>query len=277
MLGGMEIIYVDSLFILNLTLDYLLLLTAGRLCSLPLVRSRIALGAVWGAVYAVLAAVEGRFFVLPPVKLASGALAAVIAYGIGRQTPRAVVAFFSVSAGFGGAVYALGRLSGTSGTSRLFVPATMPVLLLSFAVCYAAVSLVFRHSARRAGRRLCRVQVSLGGRETGFSALCDTGNELVDPLTGRRVLVAELSALEPLFSGNVPASGDAAELFSRLAGEVPGLRLIPCRSVGAESALLVCFTPDRVLLDGERAPLAVAISPNALSPDGEYGAVVNDN
>ena len=277
MLGGMEIIYIDSLFFLNLLLDYLLLLTAGRLCSLPLVRWRIALGAVWGAVYAVLAVVEGRFFVLPAVKLASGALAAVIAYGVGRQTLRAVIAFFSVSAGFGGAVYALGRLSGSGGGTRLFVPAAMPVLLLAFAVCYAAVSLVFRHSARRSGRRLRRVRVSLGGREAEFSALCDSGNELTDPLTGRRVLVAELSALGPLFPEPCRISGDAAELFSRLSGQTPGLRLIPCRSIGAECALLVCFTPDCVLLDGERAPFAVAISPNALSPDGEYAAVVNVN
>ena len=273
---GMEIIYIDSLFFLNLLLDYLMLLCAGRLCSLPLARKRIALGALWGAVYAAAAVLLGGFLLHPAVKLASGAVAAVIAYGPGRRALRAIVAFFSVSAGFGGAVYALARLYGGDSGSKLFVPASMPLLLLSFALCYAAVSLVLRRSARRPERRLCRADISLRGREVSFAALCDSGNELTDPLTGRRVLVAEPSALAPLFPGTELTAGDAAELFVRLSGQAPGLRMIPFSSVGSDGSLLLCFTPDAVALDGRRRALSVAISPHGLPADGEYRAIVND-
>lgn len=273
--SGMEIIYIDSLFFLNLLLDYLLLLTAGRLCSLPLIRPRIALGAAFGALYAVFAVLEGKFLISAPIKLLSGIICAAAAYGFGKQTARAVIAFFGVSAAFGGAVYALSRLSGGSGGGRLFIPVSTPILVLSFALCYAAVSLVFRYSASRPAGRLCRVRIILGEREACFTALRDSGNELVDPLSGREVMVVELSALSRLFPEVSPGSADVPQLFMRLSEAGYRPRLVFCRSVGARSTPLVCITPDEVWAAGERLPLAVALSTFPLSPDGGYQAVAN--
>ena len=45
----MTVIYVDTLFLLNALVDYLLLLCAARLAGEPLKRLRFALGAVLGA------------------------------------------------------------------------------------------------------------------------------------------------------------------------------------------------------------------------------------
>ena len=44
----MTVIYVDTLFLLNVLVDYLLLLCAARLAGEPLKRLRFALGAVLG-------------------------------------------------------------------------------------------------------------------------------------------------------------------------------------------------------------------------------------
>ena len=52
-------------------------------------------------------------------------------------------------------------------------------------------------------------------------------------------------------------------------------RLLPCGSVTAARALLLCFTPDELRVDGKlRRDLVVAVSPHALSPDGEYQAII---
>ena len=48
----MTVVYIDSLFLLNLIVDYLLLLGAARLSGAVLCRPRLALGAVLGAAYA---------------------------------------------------------------------------------------------------------------------------------------------------------------------------------------------------------------------------------
>lgn len=44
----MTVIYVDTLFLLNTMVDYLLLLASARLAGEPLARLRFALGAVLG-------------------------------------------------------------------------------------------------------------------------------------------------------------------------------------------------------------------------------------
>ena len=89
----MEIVYIDSLFLLNFIIDYLLLLAVGKICALPRKRWRMLLGALWGAAYAVLAVLLPRFFAMAAVKLASGAALPLIAFGTGRRAPRAVLVF----------------------------------------------------------------------------------------------------------------------------------------------------------------------------------------
>ena len=61
----MRTVYADTLLLWNAAVDYLLLLAAGKLCALPLRRWRMALGALWGGVYALLCAV------FPPISASS--------------------------------------------------------------------------------------------------------------------------------------------------------------------------------------------------------------
>lgn len=78
----MDIIYIDRLFLLNLVLDYLIVLCSARLCGIKLRRARYAAAAVFGALYAVLSLLPGlAFFKLWPVKLICGLLMALIAFG----------------------------------------------------------------------------------------------------------------------------------------------------------------------------------------------------
>ena len=272
----METVYADSLFLLNAAVDYLVLLSAGKLCALPLRRGRMALGAVWGGVYAVLAAVWPRCVSPAAFKLLAGALMTALAFGINRRTLRAVIAVYAVSAAFGGAVCAVSLLSGQSPGSARFTPVSLRVLLLSFALCYAAVALVFRRTGRRTERSLRLVEVRLGDAGVSFTALLDSGNELCDPISGDRVLIAEAETLAPLLSDSAPLfSPDPLSALSALAAQGLRCRLLPCACVTAPNALLLCFRPDEVWVDGRRTTLLLGVSPNRLAPDGEYQAIIS--
>ena len=270
----METVYADSLVILNTAVDYLLLLSAGKLCALPLRRRRMALGALWGGVYALLAVLRPAIFSLLTVKLLAGAAAVVIAFGWNARTPRAVAAFYAAAAAFAGAVYAAAGLAGRDVSRGLYVPVSLKMLSLSFAVCYAAVSLVFRSIGRRAERTLDSVEIALNGRHVCINALEDTGNELTDPVSGDEVLVVSAAALAPLFDD--PAFLSAPDPVSALASaEGTRFRLLPCASVTAGRALLLCFRPDYIRVNGkERDDLLIAVSRNTLAPDGAYQAVL---
>ena len=274
----MKTVYADSLVLLNAAVDYLLLLSTGKLCGLPLRRGRMLLGAAWGGAYALLAVLWPQYFALLTVKLFSGALAVVVAFGWNRRTPRAVAAFCAVSAAFAGALYGVASLAGYDTRNGLYFPVSPQVLLLSFAVCYAVISLVFRHVGRRAERRIDAVQITLDGRQAALCALEDSGNELIDPVTGSEVLVAGAEALSPLFDdpellrGPDPLSALEAMNARR---ERPRFRLLPCSGAAAGRTLLLCFTPDAITVNGTpRKDLTVAVSPNALSGDGDYQAIL---
>jgi len=271
----MKTIYADSLFFLNAIVNYLVLLAAGRLCALPLRRGRMALSAALGGIYAVLASVWPQLFALPAAKLLSGALMALAAFGLHRQTPRAVIAVYTVSAAFAGTIYAAARLSGQSPEAARFVPVSIRTLLLSFALCYAVISLAFRRTLRCSARTLCPVGVTLMGSTVSFTALVDSGNELLDPISGDRVLIAEAESLAPLFPDSAPLLlGDPSEALEALAAQGVRCRLLPFSCVSAETSLLLCFRPDEVRVVGQRQQLLIGISPGRLTADGGYQAIL---
>ena len=267
----MKTVYADTLILWNAAVDYLLLLAAGQLCALPLRRGRMALGALWGGAYALLCAVFPAVFALWTVKLAAGALAVLIAFGVERRTPRALAAFCAVAACFGGAVHFLDALRGGEGAP---VPAGM--LPPAFALCYAVTALIFRRVGRERGEVLHDVTLTRRGIAVQLRALEDSGNALSDPLTGDGVIVADAAALAPVFDDPALLRLDAPEALARLEGEQGrGLRLLPCACVTAERALLLCFRPERLTVDGvERRDLLVAVSPARLSPEGAYDAII---
>lgn len=251
----MPIIYVDRYFLLNLLIDYLLCLLSARVCGLLLRRWRYVLSALIGAVYAVLTLLPGLRFLGGAVgKLAAAGLMAAVAYGGEARALRCGAVFFCVSAAFGGALWALSLTGG-------YPVFDTRVLILSFSLCYAGLELLFRSRARLPDRPRAEVCLSLGGRESRFMALVDTGNALTDPATGAAVMLACPHALAPLFPG-VDLGADPVTLAAlpKLAGR---FRLIPYSSVGGHG-LLPIFRPEALAVGGDaRRDLLVAVSPAA--------------
>ena len=275
----MDVIYVDSLFFLNAVIDYFLLLAAARLCPHEPRRVRLALSAAFGGLYAVASVLPALGFLQSTaMKLLCGAGMVLIAFGGQGKLLRTGVVFLAVSAAFGGAVWAISMLGGGFSPSQPYIPVSLPMLAVSFAVCYIVISLVFRRIGARTERALVCAAVTLGTARAEFTALLDTGNSLHDPVSGAPVLVADAAALAPLLPPGAALSGDAQADFLRLSADraLRGrLRLIPYAAVGVESGLLLALRTDGITANGKptEAYLA-AFSPNTLCPDGEYQAVL---
>ena len=146
----MQVVYMDTLFLINFVVDYLTLLLTAKICSVSIPRLRIALGALAGGVYSGMPVFEMfRFLADPIIKIAAGILIALLVFGGQRKFFRICLAFFAVSAAFGGAVLAVSLLGGTELTAGgLYVPVNFKVLALSFALSYAVFSLIFKRAAR---------------------------------------------------------------------------------------------------------------------------------
>lgn len=283
----MTVIYVDTLFLLNAIVDYLLLLAAARLAGEPLRRLRFALGAVLGGFYAVAIFLPGLSFLSHPLcRAASALLMMVAAYGGSRRLLRQGILFVALTCAFGGGVVAIGLMGGTGlslGGGVFYSSMDLKMVLLSAAVCYLVITLVFQRLGRHtaAGGELARAVLRLGERRVELTALVDTGNTLTDPVSGRGVMVAEGDAARDLFPHDRRPTAedlrDPAGALERLGtGRWRGrFRLLPYRSVGVERGLLLAVRADSLEVDGcARGPVLVALSPTPVSDGGGYRALI---
>ncbi len=280
----MQTIYIDSYFIVNLIVNYILLIVTARICAAPARRLRLAGAAAAGAAYAAASLIPAAAFLRNPfVKVAVGMLMALAAFGGCARLLRTMLVFFAVSAAFGGIVMAASLLGGGGVAGGLFTSASLRVLILSFAVGYVILTLVFRRAARHKGGVIVPVTVRHGDREVAVRALMDTGNALSDPLSGRPVMVAGVGELRPLFTRDVAAvlagldRKGAVRVMEELSeGERPmRFQLIPYSAVGVSGGMLLAFRPDEIVVDGKaRSGMLLALSPNSVSEGGTYSALI---
>lgn len=253
----METIYIDRLFVLNLIIDYFILLGSAKVCGVRLRRLRYGLAALLGALFAACSVLPNADFLsLAPIKLLFGAIMALIAFGKEEKLLRCTIIFFAVSALFGGAVWAISLKSGLSVSAAVYIPLSMPTLILSFGIIYALLSIVFRCTAKNAAKQIVDVEIHHAGRSAELRALCDTGNTLIDPVTGDSVIIASACVLCKL----IP---DCERLSVETLHEFPDykFRLIPFRAVGTQDGILPAFRPDEIRIDGRtRDDVLVAIS-----------------
>ena len=192
---------------------------------------------------------------------------------------RCSAVFFAVSSAFGGAVYAVSIIGGTGTGHGLYVRVPFRILLLSFAVCYAVLSIVFRRSADKTERTVLPAVAELDGRKTDLLILRDTGNGLYDPVSGLPVCIAEARTAAALFPAECQecfALSDPLEMFLALSetGVCRGrFRLIPYSSIGDPAGLLPAFRPDSLTVGGKTTPSLIAVTSSSLCADGEYNAV----
>ena len=110
------------------------------------------------------------------------------------------------------------------------------------------------------------------------TGIIDTGNNLRESISGKPVVVGELSAIAPLFTYeeiHFFKSGNYANVPDSLETKI---RLIPCKSVSGE-CLLPCVITDKMefVLNKEKNTMdfvALALSDKKLS-DGEYGLLLH--
>jgi len=284
-------VYVDVLVLVNLTMNCVLLWAAGRLAAAAIRPLRLVLGALLGAAYSLLPLLTGNPLLAGlTAKLLASCLMILVAFGFApwRAFLRALGCFYLAAFAAGGAVLAAGYLGG--GPWATWQPSALAL------AAGAAVALVGARAVRDLARRhaflgafVVPVEVSCGGEVVRLRALLDTGNRLLDPFSGRPVLIAEYDALRrlvppgvrPLFECAGGAGGVAAGVAAGEEGVETWVRLraIPYQTVGLERGVLFGFRPDAVVIleGGLRIPVGpavVALTMRSLAPDGAFQALL---
>lgn len=244
-------VYMDGVFLLNFMVDFLLLLAAARLCGYPVKWLRITLGALLGGVYGACCLLPGFYFLGNILwRTVSLGMIAAVAYGVSVSGARRGVVFAFLCLALGGAVMGLDK----GGILGIISAAGILCLLCCFGF-----------QGPIGGAAYLPVELFYEDKHICITALQDTGNTLRDPITGRQVLVVGAdvaSRLTGLTQQQLRTPVDSV-------GVLPGLRLIPYRSVGSNSFLLAIRLP-KVKIGSWQGSTLVAFAPDFLSPEGAY-------
>lgn len=283
-----QVVYVDVLLALNLILNYLLLLSGACLLRQSVRRWRLLAGACLGAIYSLVIFLPElpapASVLLKALFCITIVLAAYPVRGF-RHFVRLTACFLTANFVFAGAMMALWLLLRPKGmvyqNGAVYFNISVPVLILTAAVCYGLLTLFARILRRRAPEnRIYSLQIELGGKALRTRALLDTGNSLSDCFSDTPVILLEYACAQQLLPPSLK------ELFKRRPSELlapseaaaAGFRLIPYHSVGG-TGLLPAFRPDRVIIsDGqtqtETRDVLVAVVRERLS-SGEFSALLN--
>ncbi len=239
-------VYVDVLLGVNLIVDYVLLMTVGKLLSLPLKRKRVLLGAGLGAAGSLV-------ILLPPMPVGISVLisiaeaclmtAAAVCPVSGRVFAKAAALLFLVSflySGFMMAAMSLFAARYIAVRNGAVYVGMSPFLLIGLTLlCYGLLRLFYGLSGTRIRGSRCRVSVRYEGEIQELDGMIDTGNRLHEPFSGECVIVAN----EEKF-GNMP--GFRAILDRKENAEFhKGIRMVPFSSVGG-SGLIPAFRPKEI-------------------------------
>ena len=151
------------------------------------------------------------------------------------------------------------QLGSISGTQTVYVDGSYRTVTGEIPLGWMAVTALIIGIAAIAGGRFvkkkgiardCRVSVITDNGSFIFEGICDSGNLLKDPLSGRAVIVLRKREMIDILPDELKAifeSEDPSGLSRLDTGA--SVRLIPSSSVGG-SKLLMGYLPKRVSIDG---------------------------
>lgn len=244
---------VDLALVLKMAVNFLLLLGTNRLSGYPIGVGRSAMAAAAGYVFTAVSLLPGFHFL--DHFLWRGlvmVLICMIAFGTDRNLLHRGTLFILLSMALCGVTVGISRggfwgaVAAGAGLSLLW--------LIGF-------------PGNGAGN-LVNVELSNGDTNLHLTGLRDTGNLLRDPITGQQVLVTGPEVANALTGLTKEQLRDPVKTLSGC--KIPGLRLIPYRTVGQENGLLLAVRIPKVRIGSWRGSSLVAFAAEGLSMDGTY-------
>lgn len=259
---ALTVIYGDILFIVNLYVDYFILLAVKSFLHLRAGGLRLLLGSAAGAAFSLLALVPLPSAVTFLCSLFFSPVICLIAFApMGKAgTLKASACFYSFSFILSGLILLLSQMTAKAAVigGKPYFDISPLFLFLFTALSYFVSLLIDKIRGSRSPDSLFyKIIIVSGDCKAELLAKVDTGNTLKEPFSGTPVIVAEKSALKAF-----PTTED-------------GFRLIPFNSIGGDG-LLPAFRPDKIYLkkSGKLIDCYLALFDGRLSA-GSWNCLLN--
>ena len=227
---------VIVVMLLIMLVNGLLLFAAGQLLDTKVRPIRILLGSVLAAILNGLTMLPGTFVTNHIFwRLVFLVTVAIATFGFARTAWQPILLYCLLN-------LSLGSLSSTS---KEMISSLLGAAGIGFACLIVGRKKVY-----------VPVEVKHKGHTLHLTALRDTGHSLRDPITGKTVLIVDAEAAQKL-------TGLSPEMLQnpvKAMGTVPGLRLIPYKTVG-NAGFLLAIQIQNVKVGHQHGTMLVALSP----------------
>lgn len=294
----MPVVYIDVLFAVNLIINYIILHSCSVFVDLKQNKLRISFGAVIGASYAVLVFFPDfniLYSALSKFLVSMVIVASAYPFYTVKNYIKALLVFYLISIGFGGCVLSVfyfsdigAKLGAVYSNGIFYFNLPWTVLLVSGIIFYLATKIFKSVSTKIYTTQSLKKKlfISHNNNTAEITALLDTGNSLVDPISLSPVIIVEYRFIKNLFPEEIRYgleridSGDIEFVMNEVSAKGFPLRIIPFSSLGKENGILFGFIPDRVEIRDEcglkvLGKCVIGIYYKSLSKDRSYGALLN--
>ena len=267
----MNYIYLDTLFFVNFITDYIILLCTAKLNGTEIRRKHIALAASIGGIYACLCSCLSIAWMTHPIVQL---FTAIVLCRISFQTNslcRCVISFSAISASFGGI---LSCFTITKDGAN-YLPINTKVLFLTFTITYFILTAYFKKTVKHRTQSFVSAEINMRNHSIFLNLLDDSGNELVDPITNKPVIIVERKYLLEIIPELSLEQEDVYTQFcllnkiDTLKGKI---RLIPYHTISEKSTMLG-FIPNYTIINGKQKDVIIASANVKLSQYDFYQGI----
>jgi len=285
--------YIDVIFIENIIMNYIIIFVTGLILKKNIKPIRIFLSSLIGALYAIMSYIsEIDIYKKQSVKFLLSVVMVYIAFDSKniKMIFKDIIIFYLTSFCFGGAAYYLlyyispEQIVFINGILKGDYPIKIVILgaILGFFVIYFSFKIIKNKINKKV--IYYNVEIYYKQKYVNVKTMLDTGNFLIEPVTGFPVIIVETDKIEKIINKNdfnILKEGLSNKL-SNLSEELKlRYKIIPFSSIGKNNGMLIGFRPDYIKIYDEYEEdnkkinnVIVGIYNNKLSKGEKYEGLI---
>lgn len=283
------VVYVDVLIILNMFVDYFLLLGCCVLLKMNVKKKRLIFGAFVGSFFSLtifIVNLSVLFFLV--LKIVSGMLLVLITFGFKTQRLffKIFLVFLLENFIFAGVMFGVWLIFSPPGmlwqNGVTYIAVSPLILICGSLVAYFITCLLNLIFAKTVDcKKIYQVKIKFNNVISNVSALYDTGNCVVEPFSKRPICICELHALEKILPDNLLCFFKEYRSYSFKSSDLENfkqIKLVPCNTISGETIIPAFLPQSVVVIFGNKEffyDCYVGVVNKKIS-DGEYDAIIGD-
>lgn len=261
------VVYLDILFFINLIMNYIILIVTSVFSGFYVPRIKIFASSLLGAMYAIVAFFGNFNFIF---NILVGVLMVLITFGKKNLLKQSLL-FFMIAFMFAGGIIAIFYFSKNPSYMLLngipYIEIKIDILVSTFILCYVALCILNSNLGKNKilSDNITHIFVKIGDKSVKISTFLDSGNALLDIITGKPVIVVEGFILKEILPYDLHCivtqnPYDALQSSAKFQNSLR-IRIINFKSLGNSNGVMTIFTPDEILdKNGKKIDALIGIS-----------------